>query len=95
MSDNSNPTILRWERQKTALLSELALAEEVTFRIPGWQPVGLSEALRWMQASIFEGFYVESRVASVGRTATVWVKIWENGEREPSWESIMEPKGSD
>jgi len=44
------------------------------------RPVGIEQGLRWIQASVFEGFYVAFRVDKSAALATVWLKKWEFGE---------------
>ena len=83
----------RWEQCRDRLNAEVTGFSEVVCRIPGWQPESLEVGLRWLQSSIYEAFYVDFRVEPRGNVATVWFKIWEYGEPEPDWDSIMdEPK---
>ena len=52
----------KWEALRDSLRGELADAVEVSVRIPGWPAVGIEQGLRWIQSSVFEGFYVAFRV---------------------------------
>jgi len=78
----------KWEALRDSLRGELVDAVEVVVRIPGWPTVGIEQGLRWIQASVFEGFYVAFRVDKSAASATVWLKKWEFGENEPDWSDI-------
>lgn len=80
-----NSAEARWQRNRDALQVEVAGRPHVTCRIPGWEPVDLPMGLRWLQATIYEGFYVAYRVSDGDDGATVWFKCWEYGEPEPAW----------
>jgi hypothetical protein len=92
MSSSANPVIAKWEQSRDALLAELQGIDVVDVRIPGWQSVDLAQGLRWLQSSIYEGFSVASKVVRSGAAATIWMKIWEYGEDEPSWDSVIDPR---
>lgn len=90
MTVERNPVVERWEAAKEDLLGELDIAAHVAVRIPGWEPVDLQMGLRWLQATIFEGFQVDSRITWSDGNATVWMMKWEVGEAEPDWAVIIE-----
>ncbi|RYD84464.1 MAG: hypothetical protein EOP84_05405 [Verrucomicrobiaceae bacterium] len=78
----------KWETLRDSLRQELSEADEVVARIPGWPPSSIEQALRWVQASVYEGFYVAFRVERSAASVTVWLKKWESGEDEPEWQQI-------
>ena len=84
-----NPSVQqKWETLRDSLRQELGDAVEVVARIPDWPPSSIEQALRWVQASVYEGFYVAFRVERSATSATVWLKKWEFGEDEPDWSQI-------
>jgi hypothetical protein len=83
-----NLVVKKWEDARALLLQDLAGCERITCLIPGWSPVELSEALHWLQASIYEGFYVRHDVKISDGAATVRFKIWEYGESEPEFPTL-------
>jgi len=48
----------KWLNAQKHLLSAIEGKDQVSFLIPGWDPVDLSMALRWLQSSTYEGFQV-------------------------------------
>ena len=78
----------KWEVLRDSLRAELMDAIEVVVHIPGWPAVDIEQGLRWIQASVFEGFHVAFRVGKSATSATVWLKKWEFGEDEPDWSDI-------
>ncbi len=70
---------------RDAIVAEFGDSEDVVCQIPGWQPVALPAALRWVEVSVCEGFYVAYRVDRSVSPATLQLKKWEFGEDEPSW----------
>ena len=70
----------RWEEHRDRLLADLQGVSETVVQIPGWDPVGLEDGLRWLQASHYEAFKVEHNVQRDGDKATVVFKIWEDWE---------------
>lgn len=52
--------------------------------MPGWEPVTVPAIYDWLRLHIYEGFYVSFLVEG----NVVWVKEWEFGNDEPSWDSI-------
>ena len=57
--------------------------EDYRFYIPGREPQTSEMGLRWMEATLWEGFYVAHQQ---DRTAkTVRFKVWECGQNEPAW----------
>lgn len=67
----------RWTEHRDGLLQELVAAAEIVIRIPGWDPVGLDEGLRWLQSTHYEGFKVGHQIEWAGRRATVAFDPWE------------------
>jgi hypothetical protein len=84
-----NEVEAKWEQARDRLTTEVSRCSKVVCRIPRWEPESLEIGLRWLQSSIYEGYYVDFRVQKQDVTATVWFKIWEYGEPEPAWDSIM------
>jgi hypothetical protein len=84
-----NEVHARWERVRDQLNAELGGLQEAICRVPGWEPDSLEVGLRWLQSSIYQGFYTDFRIERQGTSATVWFKIWEYGEPEPDWASVM------
>ncbi len=41
--------------------------------------------LRWLQSSIYEGYYVAYQIDATDDRAIVWLKSWEYGEVEPDY----------
>ncbi len=80
-----NPVEARWQSNRDTIQAEVAGRPRVSCRIPGWEPVDLAMGLRWLQASIYEGFSVSHRVTIGDAETTVWFKQWEYGEPEPVW----------
>jgi hypothetical protein len=68
----------RWEQYRDALHDELFSAEAVTFCIPGWEPAGVDQGYRWLQASIYEGFQVSHQIDWANKAATVVFSISED-----------------
>jgi hypothetical protein len=74
--DCINPDVVEeWEQQRNALRAEVAGLAEVCCHIPGWEPVDLDVRLRWLQSSIFEGFYVTYRVSTAGERGDVFQAV--------------------
>lgn len=48
----------RWLEARANLLALIGGREPVICLVPGWDPVDLAVALRWLQASIYEGFLI-------------------------------------
>ena len=87
-----NEAHARWEQARARLNTEVSGCSKVECLIPGWEPESLEMGLRWLQSSICEAYHVDFRVEKRDTSATVWFKIWEYGEPEPAWDSIM-PQG--
>lgn len=73
---------------RDGLREALQDAAEIVARIPDWPPTSIEEGMRWVQSSVYEGFYVAFRVDHSATSATVWLKKWEFGEEEPEWSQI-------
>jgi hypothetical protein len=84
-----NQAETRWEQLRKRFIAEVGNFAEVVCRIPGWEPESLEMGLRWLRSSVYEGFYVDFRVEPEDAKATIWFKIWEYGEPEPDWDSII------
>lgn len=80
-----NQTEARWQDARYRLEADVAGRQRVSCRIPGWDPVDLTMGLRWLQATIYEGFLVAHRVVADDSEAIVWFKKWEFGDPEPGW----------
>ncbi len=37
---------------------------------------------------IYEGWYVDYLVEGSGSRSTLWLKLWEYGEDEPTWDDV-------
>jgi hypothetical protein len=48
----------KWLEARANLLALIGGHESVRCLIPGWEPADLATGLRWLQASIYEGFHV-------------------------------------
>ncbi len=72
----------KWQHLRRRL--DYALSGTEVGRIPGWEPVPLAQVYDWVQAHVYEGFYVSFLVED----KVVWLKEWEYGFDEPSWDSI-------
>ena len=80
----------KWELIRDKLLAEIASCNEVTCQIPDWDPVDLDVGLHWLQSSVYEGYYVDYKVYKENDSATVWFKVWEYGDEEPTWPEIIQ-----
>lgn len=75
----------KWETMRDELLGQLAGSEHIECLIPGWEPVDMSTGLRWLQATIFEAFYVAYQIDELADRKRVQFKAWEFGQAEPPW----------
>ncbi len=57
--------------------------EEYSFYIPGWAAQGSEVAIRWMESTLWEGFYVAHLLDRDAKT--VRFKVWEYEQDEPAW----------
>ena len=67
------------------IVTRLGRSRPFGSRIAGWDPVDLAMGLRWLQATIYEGFLVTHRITADDSDAIVWFKRWESGDPEPDW----------
>jgi hypothetical protein len=81
----TNPVEQRWLELESELRKSLAGVNQISCHVPGWEPVDLEMGLRWLQSSIYEGYYVAYRIDASDNSATVRLKSWEYGEDEPEW----------
>lgn len=91
MTETPNPAVERAKAANQLLLASLRQGQPTEVRIPGWEPVDLAQGLRWLEASIWEGFEVDWRIARSEALDTVWMRIWEPGEEPPIWETAPRP----
>jgi len=75
----------KWHVLPDKLENELADASNVAFQIPDWDPVPFDDGMRWIKASIYEGYYVKYRIERSKASIVVRLKKWEFGESEPEW----------
>jgi hypothetical protein len=68
----------RWSEHRDRLLADLGTDENVIVNIPGWEPVGLSEGLRWLQATHYEAFKVRHEITRFENRTTVKFDVWED-----------------
>lgn len=83
----SHEAVREWRRLERAITEEIGAAAPVV-RIPDWEPVDLREGLRWIRDMVLEGWYVDYLVETDQTPPVLWLKLWEYGEPEPSWEAI-------
>lgn len=81
----SNPVEDKWQATRARLLAELDGKPVIGCQIPNWEPVDLQTGLRWLQASIYEGFSVAYRLERSNEGVSIWLKNWEFEEPEPEW----------
>jgi len=67
----------KWLEARTNLLALVGGHESVRCFIPGWEPVDLATGLRWLQASIYEGFQVGYERADDGTGMAIRFEISE------------------
>ncbi|RDD83545.1 hypothetical protein DVJ77_02925 [Dyella tabacisoli] len=67
----------RWLEARANLLALVGGREPVTCLIPEWESVDLAMGLRWLQASIYEGFLVGYQGADDGAGVTIRFEISE------------------
>lgn len=84
-----NQVEAEWEGFRDRLTAEIKGCSEVVCHIPDWEPQSLEMGLKWMQSSIYEGYYVDFLIEKRDASAIVWFKIWEYGEPEPAWDSVI------
>lgn len=80
-----NPVEVRWQQLRDTLIIEIAARPNVICRIPDWEPVDMEMGLRWLQSTIYEGYYVAYRITDSSDGLEVWFKYWEFGELAPVW----------
>lgn len=68
----------KWLDAKANLLALIGGREPVRCLIPGWEPVDLAMGLRWLQASIYEGFHVGYQGADDGAGLAIRFEISES-----------------
>lgn len=79
----------RWLRTRAAVQNAVGETTAVEGRIPGWEPTSLDETLDWLRVHVYEGYYVAFHAVPHENGLTLWVKEWEYGEDEPSWDGIV------
>ena len=80
-----NPEVeARWLSVRAEVESALDGRTEVIARVPGWEPTDLATALHWLQMHVYEGFHVSFLVDR----ETLWLKEWEFGDDEPTWDEV-------
>ena len=89
MAEGVDPEIeARWVTFRDALRSALGAGAPIVARIPGWEPATLDVAVAWAQEMSYEGWYLAFDVDRSAEPTTVWFKIWEYGDAEPTWEAV-------
>jgi hypothetical protein len=83
-----NPEVeARWTALRNAVTRDVGDGPAVA-RIPTWPPTTLDEALEWARSSVYEGWYVTHHVERAGGSTTLWLKVWEYGDDEPTWAAV-------
>lgn len=89
MADAPDPDVAaRWATFRADLEAALSDGPAVVARIPGWEPATLDVALGWAKEMSDEGWYLAFAVDRSAEITTVWFKIWEYGDTEPTWDSV-------
>lgn len=71
---------------REAFLHAVRDADAVSCRVPGAEdPVDLAGGLRWLEASLKEGFAVDFRVVRSDGEVEVSLVRWDEDERQPDW----------
>jgi hypothetical protein len=83
-----NPDVeARWFELCEAIERDLGDTKAVA-RVPTWPPTAVEVALEWARTSIYEGWYVSHLVDRNEAPTTLWMKVWEFGDDEPTWDAV-------
>jgi len=83
-----NPEVgARWVELRRALECDLDDADAVA-TVPTWPPTTVEAALVWARTSVYEGWYVTHLVDRREEPTTLWMKVWEFGDDEPTWDDV-------
>ena len=83
-----NPEVeARWVELRRAIERDLDDADAVA-RVPTWPPTTVEAALEWARTSVHEGWSVTHLVDRSEEPTTLWMKVWEFGDDEPTWDDV-------
>lgn len=76
-----------WRALRDAITRDVGDDSPVA-RIPTWPPTTVDQALEWARTSVYEGWYVAHLLERSEGLATLWMKVWEFGDDEPTWAAV-------
>jgi hypothetical protein len=85
-----NPEVeVRWVALRDAIERDLG-DDQAMARVPTWPPTTVERALEWARTSVYEGWYVAHVVDRNAESTTLWMKAWELGDDEPTWDEVRD-----
>jgi hypothetical protein len=85
--DESNPAVRNWRRLERSIAADIGETTPLV-RIPDEEPCPLEFGLHWAREMVLEGWYVAHLFEAEASPPVIWLKQWEYGEPEPTWERV-------